>query len=102
MKRGMKFVGGLLFGVVVGWCGGAGGAAAEDATLSYPAFASGLLYPNQSAPTSNAGKSFLGSAPWLPAWLAARQPETSATSTLLGLNPGKAIDQAATFRFDLG
>jgi hypothetical protein len=102
MKRGMKFVGGLVLGVVIGLSVGAREAAADDAALSYPAFAPGLLYPNQETSASNAGKSFLGSAPWLPAWMAARQPDTSTTSTLLGLQPGKAVDRAATFRLDLG
>jgi hypothetical protein len=100
MKSGMKFVSGLV--VVIGLIVGARSAAADDAALSYPAFAPGLLYPNQATSASNAGKSFLGSAPWLPAWMAARQPDASTTSTLLGLNPGKVIDRAATFRLDLG
>src|SRR5262249_8612584 len=68
MKSGMKFVSGLV--VVIGLIVGARGAAADDAALSYPAFAPGLLYPNQATSASNAGKSFLGSAPWLPAWMA--------------------------------
>jgi hypothetical protein len=102
MKRACKFAGGLVVAVVVGLGFGGRAVAADGTALSHPAFSPDLLYPNQAPAASNAGKSFLGSSPWLPAWMAARQPDISVTSTLLSLNPGKAVDSAATFRFDLG